>query len=125
MLLLVMSANFALLLAGWGLVGLSSYLLIGFWHERKAPVDAAKKAFVMNAIGDVGIAIAIFFLVRDLGTVQFQGVFDQAGARWPQGSATANWIAFRCSSEPSRSRPRSRSRHGFPTPWRARRRCRR
>src|SRR3954451_15468237 len=94
MLLLVMAGNFALLLAGWGLVGLSSYLLIGFWHERKAPVDAAKKAFVMNAIGDVGIAIAIFILVRDLGTVQFQAVFDQAGARWPQGSATANWIAF-------------------------------
>jgi NADH-quinone oxidoreductase subunit L len=94
MLLLVMSANFALLLAGWGLVGLSSYLLIGFWHERTAPVDAAKKAFVMNAVGDVGIAIAIFLMVRDLGTVEFQGVFDQAGARWAQGSATANWIAF-------------------------------
>jgi NADH-quinone oxidoreductase subunit L len=94
MLLLVMSANFALLLAGWGLVGLSSYLLIGFWHERKAPVDAAKKAFVMNAVGDVGIAIAIFIMVRDLGTVEFQGVFDQAGARWAQGSQTANWIAF-------------------------------
>jgi NADH-quinone oxidoreductase subunit L len=94
MLLLVMSANFALLLAGWGLVGLSSYLLIGFWHERKAPVDAAKKAFVMNAIGDVGVAIAIFFMVRDLGTVEFQGVFDQAGSRWAQGSQTANWIAF-------------------------------
>jgi NADH-quinone oxidoreductase subunit L len=94
MLLLVMSANFALLLAGWGLVGLSSYLLIGFWHERKAPVDAAKKAFVMNAVGDVGIAIAVFIMVRDLGTVQFQSVFDQAGARWPQGSETANWIAF-------------------------------
>ena len=94
MLLLVMSANFALLLAGWGLVGLSSYLLIGFWHERKAPVDAAKKAFVMNAVGDVGLAIVIFILVRDLGTVEFQGVFDQAGARWAQGSETANWIAF-------------------------------
>ena len=94
MLLLVMSANFALLLAGWGLVGLSSYLLIGFWHERKAPVDAAKKAFVMNAIGDVGLAIVVFIMVRDLGTVQFQAVFDQAGARWAQGSETANWIAF-------------------------------
>jgi NADH-quinone oxidoreductase subunit L len=94
MLLLVMAANFALLLAGWGLVGLSSYLLIGFWHERKAPVDAAKKAFVMNAVGDAAIAIAIFILVRDLGTVEFQGVFDQAGARWAQGSETANWIAF-------------------------------
>jgi NADH-quinone oxidoreductase subunit L len=49
---------------------------------------------VMNAIGDVGIAIAIFILVNDLGTVEFQKVFDQAGARWAQGSATANWIAF-------------------------------
>ena len=78
MLLLVMAANFALLLAGWGLVGLSSYLLIGFWHERKAPVDAAKKAFVMNAIGDVGIAIAIFFMVRDLGTTDFGSVFATA-----------------------------------------------
>src|SRR5947207_10783742 len=48
----------------------------------------------MNAIGDVGIAIAIFILVNDLGTVEFQGVFDQAGARWAQGSQTANWIAF-------------------------------
>src|SRR6476659_1644417 len=94
MLLLVTADNFVLLLAGWGLVGLSSYLLIGYWHERKAPVDAAKKAFVMNAVGDIGIAIAIFFMVRDLGTVEFQGVFDQAGSRWAQGSETANWIAF-------------------------------
>src|SRR5213076_2554999 len=94
MLLLVEGGNLLLLLAGWGLVGLSSYLLIGFWHERPAPVDAAKKAFVMNAVGDIGIAIAIFILVNDLGTVEFQGVFDQAGARWAQGSQTANWIAF-------------------------------
>src|SRR4029079_18815332 len=94
MLLLVMSANFALLRSVWGLVGLSSYLLIGFWHERKAPVDAAKKAFVMNAIGDVGIAIAIFSMVRALARVESRRVFDQAGSRWPQGSSTANWIAF-------------------------------
>jgi NADH-quinone oxidoreductase subunit L len=94
MLLLVMSANFVLLLAGWGLVGLSSYLLIGFWHERKAPVDAAKKAFVMNAIGDVGIAIAVFIMARDLGTVDFHQVFDQGPATWAKGSSTANWVAF-------------------------------
>jgi NADH-quinone oxidoreductase subunit L len=94
MLLLVMAANFALLLAGWGLVGLSSYLLIGFWHERKAPVEAAKKAFVMNAIGDVGIAIAIFIMARDLGTVDFHQVFDQGPATWAKGSSTANWVAF-------------------------------
>jgi NADH-quinone oxidoreductase subunit L len=94
MLLLVMSSNFVLLLAGWGLVGLSSYLLIGFWHERKAPVDAAKKAFVMNAIGDVGIAIAIFFMVRDLGTTDFGPVFQTAPQHWARGSTDANLVAL-------------------------------
>src|SRR3954453_14346622 len=93
MLLLVMAGNFALLLAGWGLVGLSSYLLIGFWHERPEPVAAAKKAFVMNAIGDVGIAIAIFFMVRDLGTTDFGAVFSAAPHHWAKGSADANWVA--------------------------------
>ncbi|HKV67787.1 MAG TPA: NADH-quinone oxidoreductase subunit L, partial [Gaiellales bacterium] len=93
MLLLVMAGNFVLLLAGWGLVGLSSYLLIGFWHERPEPVAAAKKAFVMNAIGDVGIAIAIFFMVRDLGTTDFSTVFSTASQHWAKGSADANWVA--------------------------------
>src|SRR6476620_1591456 len=78
MLLMVMAAIFVLLLAGWGLVGLSSYLLIGYWHELPEPVAAAKKAFVMNAVGDVGIAIAIFFMVRDLGTTDFSTVFATA-----------------------------------------------
>ncbi len=94
MLLLVMAGNFLLLLAGWGLVGLSSYLLIGFWHEQEAPVQAAKKAFVMNAIGDVGIAVAIFFMVRDLGTTDYQSVFHGAAAGIGRGSADANWIAI-------------------------------
>jgi NADH-quinone oxidoreductase subunit L len=93
MLLLVMAANFVLLLAGWGLVGLSSYLLIGFWHERPEPVAAAKKAFVMNAIGDVGIAIAIFFMVRDLGTTNYSAVFRLGPEHWAKGSADANWVA--------------------------------
>jgi NADH-quinone oxidoreductase subunit L len=93
MLLLVMASNFVLLLAGWGLVGLSSYLLIGFWHERPEPVAAAKKAFVMNAIGDVGIIIAVFLMVRDLGTTDFATVFHTASAHWAKGSADANWVA--------------------------------
>jgi NADH-quinone oxidoreductase subunit L len=93
MLLLVMADNFVLLLAGWGLVGLSSYLLIGFWHERPEPVAAAKKAFVMNSIGDVGIAVAIFFMVRDLGTTDFGAVFSAAPQHWAKGSADANWVA--------------------------------
>ena len=94
MLLLVMAGNFVLLLAGWGLVGLSSYLLIGFWHEQHAPVVAAKKAFVMNAVGDVGIAIAIFFMVRDLGTTDFHAVFTKGPEVWAKGGDTANWVAF-------------------------------
>jgi NADH-quinone oxidoreductase subunit L len=94
MLLLVMAANFVLLLVGWGLVGLSSYLLIGFWHERRDPVDAAKKAFVMNAAGDVAIAIAVFLMVRDLGTVEFEEVFQRAGEAWGEGGATSNWVAL-------------------------------
>jgi NADH-quinone oxidoreductase subunit L len=93
MLLLVMAGNFVLLLAGWGLVGLSSYLLIGFWHERREPVAAAKKAFVMNAIGDVGIAVAVFFMVRDLGTTDYGTVFHTASQHWSKGSADANWVA--------------------------------
>ena len=94
MLLLVMAGDFVLLLAGWGLVGLSSYLLIGFWHERPEPVEAAKKAFVMNAVGDIGIVIAIFFMVRDIGTTQYGQVFSQAPHIWAKGSADANWVAL-------------------------------
>ena len=76
MLLLVEGANLVLLLAGWGLVGLASYLLIGFHHERPSAVAAAKKAFVMNAIGDATMALAIFLLFWKTGTVTFSGVFD-------------------------------------------------
>ena len=75
MLLLVESANLVLLLAGWGLVGLASYLLIGFHHERPSAIAAAKKAFVMNAVGDATMALAIFLLWWKTGTVDFDGVF--------------------------------------------------
>ena len=75
MLLLVQSANFVILLAGWGLVGLSSYLLIGFHHDRPSAVAAAKKAFIMNAFGDATMALAIFLLFWNgatLGLVDFE-----------------------------------------------------
>jgi NADH-quinone oxidoreductase subunit L len=68
MLLLVQSANFLLLLVGWGLVGLCSYLLIGYHHERPAAVAAAKKAFIMNAIGDATMALALFLLIWEAGS---------------------------------------------------------
>ena len=122
MLLLVMADNFVLLLAGWGLVGLSSYLLIGFWHECSELVEAAKKAFVMNAIGDVGIAVAIFFMVRDLGTTDYGTVFSTARSTGRRGRPTPTGSPAGSCSAPWPSRPRSRSTPGFPTPWRARRR---
>ncbi|HVM18039.1 MAG TPA: NADH-quinone oxidoreductase subunit L [Gaiellaceae bacterium] len=75
MLLLVLGGNFLLLLAGWGLVALSSYLLIGFEHERPSAVAAAKKAFVMNAFGDAAFALALFVLIFRTGTLDFGGAF--------------------------------------------------
>jgi NADH-quinone oxidoreductase subunit L len=75
MLLLVQGGNFLLLLAGWGLVGLASYLLIGFWHERPEAVAAAKKAFVMNAFGDATMALALFVLVWQTGSLAFAESF--------------------------------------------------
>ena len=91
MLLLVLAGNFVLLLAGWGLVGLSSYLLIGYWHQRKSAVDAAKKAFVMNAIGDIGLAIGIFLIFRELGTVDYLQVFAGRDVLGDDSTIT-NWV---------------------------------
>ena len=68
MLLLVQSANFLLLLVGWGLVGLCSYLLIGYHQDRPAAVAAAKKAFIMNAFGDATMALALFLLIWEAGS---------------------------------------------------------
>jgi NADH-quinone oxidoreductase subunit L len=79
MLLLVESANFLLLLAGWGLVGLASYLLIGFHHDRPSAVAAAKKAFVMNAIGDATMALAIFLLFWESAPLVFENFDYQEG----------------------------------------------
>src|SRR6478736_398388 len=78
MLMLVEGGNLLLLLVGWGLVGLSSYLLIGFWHDRPSAVAAAKKAFVMNAVGDATFALALFLLISETGTVDYSAVFSAA-----------------------------------------------
>jgi NADH-quinone oxidoreductase subunit L len=75
MLLLVEGGNLLLLLVGWGLVGLSSYLLIGFWHERPSAVQAAKKAFVMNAFGDATMALAFFILIAHTSSLSFASNF--------------------------------------------------
>jgi len=75
MLLLVEGGNLLILLAGWGLVGLSSYLLIGFWHERPSAVAAAKKAFVMNAFGDATMALAFFVIILHAHSLDFTPAF--------------------------------------------------
>ncbi len=75
MLMLVEGGNLLLLLVGWGLVGLSSYLLIGFWHERPSAVAAAKKAFVMNAFGDATMALAFFVLIAHSNSLAFATSF--------------------------------------------------
>ena len=120
MLLLVQGGNLLILLAGWGLVGLSSYLLIGFWHERPSAIAAAKKAFVMNAIGDATMALALFLLIQQTGSLNFEVVFRQADSIGELGD------------QPGRARPaRRRGREVGAAPaadvasrtrWRARRR---
>ncbi|MGK5171031.1 NADH-quinone oxidoreductase subunit L [Geodermatophilus sp. CPCC 205761] len=80
MLLLVLGDNYVALYVGWEGVGLASYLLIAFWHERPEAATAAKKAFVMNRVGDVGLALAIFLMFAQLGTVTYEGVFGSVGA---------------------------------------------
>jgi NADH-quinone oxidoreductase subunit L len=91
MLLLVQGGNLLMLLVGWGLVGLSSYLLIGFWHDRPSAVAAAKKAFVMNAIGDATMALALFLLIQRTGSLNFEIVFANADSL---GVWAANLVAL-------------------------------
>jgi NADH-quinone oxidoreductase subunit L len=76
MLLLVLGNSFVSLYFGWEGVGLASYLLIAFWYTRPSAATAAKKAFIMNRVGDVGLALAIFILFASLGSVSYNDVFD-------------------------------------------------
>ncbi len=80
MLGLVLADNFLLLYITWELVGLCSYLLIGFWWERRPAAEAAKKAFVTTRIGDVGLLIGILILYRATGTFQMSAIFEAAEA---------------------------------------------
>jgi NADH-quinone oxidoreductase subunit L len=82
MLLLVMSNNYALTFAGWEGVGLASYLLIGFYFDRKSAGDAANKAFLMNRVGDCGYLLAMFILVATVGSLRYVDVFEGANAKW-------------------------------------------
>jgi NADH-quinone oxidoreductase subunit L len=79
MLLLVLAGNLVFLIVGWAMVGLSSYLLIGFWYQRRSAVLAARKAFVMNVIGDVGMILGTFVLFATYHATTYAGVFAKVG----------------------------------------------
>ncbi len=80
MLLLVLADNYLLLYVGWEGVGLASYLLIGFWQHKPSAATAAKKAFIVNRVGDMGLSIAIMVLFTTFGTFSFVPVFAHATA---------------------------------------------
>jgi NADH-quinone oxidoreductase subunit L len=80
MLILVLASNYAVMFIGWEGVGLCSYLLIGFWFQNPAFNSAAKKAFIMNRIGDLGFLLGIFLLFNTFGTLDFSEIFTQASA---------------------------------------------
>ena len=88
MLLLVLADNYLLLYVGWEGVGLASYLLIGFWQFKPSAAAAAKKAFIMNRVGDVGLSLAIMLIFVTFGTVTFASVFAAAGEA-SEGTLTA------------------------------------
>jgi len=80
MLLLVLGGNYLIMFMGWEGVGLCSYLLIGFWFKEQENNNAAKKAFVMNRIGDVGFLLGIFWLISSFGTISYHDLYnDQTG----------------------------------------------
>ncbi len=91
MLLLVMANNYVVLFIGWEGVGLCSYLLIGYYYDRVSAAKAATKAFVVNRIGDAGFLMAIFLIFDELGTLDYNQVFDRVGQLSPE---TANAIAL-------------------------------
>jgi NADH-quinone oxidoreductase subunit L len=78
MLLLVMGGNYLVMFIGWEGVGLCSYLLIGYWFKNVDYTNAAKKAFIMNRIGDLGFLLALFWLISKVGTIEYNQVFTAA-----------------------------------------------
>jgi NADH-quinone oxidoreductase subunit L len=83
MLILVLGSNYIVMFIGWEGVGLCSYLLIGFWYTNSNYASAAKKAFVMNRIGDLGFLIGVFLIFNTFGSVEFAKVFPQAVSMMP------------------------------------------
>lgn len=94
MLLLVMGANYVIMFIGWEGVGLCSYLLIGYWFKNLNYGDAAKKAFIMNRIGDLGFLLAVFWILSKTGSVQYTEVLSKAGSLSPQDLTIITLLLF-------------------------------
>src|SRR3989449_7969619 len=80
MLMLVLGSNFLVMFVGWEGVGLCSYLLIGYWYEKKSASDAGKKAFITNRVGDWGFILGVFLIYYTFGTLDFRAVQNAAAA---------------------------------------------
>ena len=95
MLLLVLGANYLIMFIGWEGVGLCSYLLIGFWFKNRDYTNAAKKAFVMNRIGDLGFLVGMLLILFNFGTLSYQEFFGQVhSGQAIVPTSTYNWIAL-------------------------------
>jgi NADH-quinone oxidoreductase subunit L len=98
MLVLVLGANFLVMFVGWEGVGLCSYLLIGFWFEKKSAADAGKKAFIVNRIGDFGFLLGMFLVFVRFGTLDFQEIAHALSGIAPESSfgvlSTATLLLF-------------------------------
>ena len=93
MLALVLADNLLLLYLGWEGVGLCSYLLIGFWYKKEENLRAAFKAFLVTRIGDAALAVGLFLVYYNLGTLDIQEAMREASGRWVAGSLMANAAA--------------------------------
>jgi NADH-quinone oxidoreductase subunit L len=94
MLLLVLAGNFLILIVGWAFVGAASYLLISFWYRRTTATAAGIKAFVINVVGDVGLVLGTFFIIRGTGSLDFLTTFARVDQVFTvdQGSLVAGCI---------------------------------
>ncbi len=95
MLMLVLGSNFLVMFVGWEGVGLCSYLLIGYWYEKKSAADAGKKAFITNRIGDWGFVLGVFLIYYTFGTFDFRAV-QNAAATMPVETAHFGVLSFIC-----------------------------
>lgn len=94
MLVLVLGDSFLTMYIGWEGVGVCSYLLIGYWFERESAVEAAKKAFLVNRVGDFGFLLAILLIFSKVGSLAFQDVFPAAGVIAPAAATAISLLLF-------------------------------